>query len=429
LELLGNFERSADYIQRVLNGDAKDRPEIILGITDAGKKITLVNCLNTRTNYSSVFGVETSAYLPHFVIVGKHFNKASQINIDEYWVRFSHLGDWVAQSGFKYEYRLKEGRGVNIDYSNPEQIVLYKKKGLAVSLAFTFECIPPSATRTEVFLKQETHMVVKKTQERHYTAYMDVVSQLQNFVALGVLSPVLTQEVSGVIRGNKGQKTIVDIYYGTHDVPVRKKPIHPRDMLFYLGDVKGKSHRIIGAWLDAKALLKPVMDLYFSLLNTSFAYDEQKFLGIVQAIESYHRRRYGGTELPDEEHQRRIREILDGVPGEYKSWLKQRLSHSNEIGLKPRILYLRSRNCRLIERFLSEKEVAIAYDTRNYLTHYDRRLENKSARGFELVKLTEKLRMLLEICFLEEVGFTSDEIDTLVMNSERFQSRIRYVSQ
>jgi hypothetical protein len=43
------------------------------------------------------------------------------------------------------------------------------------------------------------------------------------------------------------------------------------------------------------------------------------------------------------------------------------------------------------------------------LTHWNSELEEKAAKGDDLVRLTEALRLILEPLLLLEVGFTQDE--------------------
>lgn len=53
-------------------------------------------------------------------------------------------------------------------------------------------------------------------------------------------------------------------------------------------------------------------------------------------------------------------------------------------------------------------------NTRNYLTHYDQGLKNQAAGDEELVHIIQKLKLLMEICLLSELGFSLDEIKSLL---------------
>ena len=53
-------------------------------------------------------------------------------------------------------------------------------------------------------------------------------------------------------------------------------------------------------------------------------------------------------------------------------------------------------------------------DTRNYLTHYDVSLKEKSASAKELYYLNEDLRTILQIYFLKELGFANEGIKKML---------------
>jgi ApeA N-terminal domain 1 len=53
------------------------------------------------------------------------------------------------------------------------------------------------------------------------------------------------------------------------------------------------------------------------------------------------------------------------------------------------------------------------YTARNYLTHYDPSLEEKTPTGSDLYRLTMQLQALVEMCLLLELGFDRGEIDAL----------------
>jgi|Deesub1362A_J573_1020465.scaffolds.fasta_scaffold08208_2 hypothetical protein len=61
----------------------------------------------------------------------------------------------------------------------------------------------------------------------------------------------------------------------------------------------------------------------------------------------------------------------------------------------------------------------------DFLTHYDKDLESKSKKGQELYWLTKKMKFLLEICFLSELGMSNEIIRTLIKRNERYRHLTR----
>ena len=52
--------------------------------------------------------------------------------------------------------------------------------------------------------------------------------------------------------------------------------------------------------------------------------------------------------------------------------------------------------------------------TRNYRTHFDQRLEGEAAHWEELYRISQKLRALVEVCLMGEIGFDPGAINAAI---------------
>ncbi|MNR46244.1 hypothetical protein D3C85_1651850 [compost metagenome] len=66
-------------------------------------------------------------------------------------------------------------------------------------------------------------------------------------------------------------------------------------------------------------------------------------------------------------------------------------------------------------------------DTRNYLTHYSENLKEKSAKGRELWILCQKMEVIFNLNFLKVVGFTDEEINSVVDNCYPLKRKIKEI--
>jgi hypothetical protein len=143
---------------------------------------------------------------------------------------------------------------------------------------------------------------------------------------------------------------------------------------------------------------------------------EPDFLFLVQAVETYHRRTSDETDLPEEEHKVRLQQILDAVPSDYKSWLKEKLKYSNELNLRKRIKKIIDRFSDIFGNYIHRKSFTNkVVNTRNYLTHYDPELEDRTASDpIDFIDLIYKLRTILEVCFLNELQLSDEKIASVM---------------
>jgi len=422
LELIGSF-KDITGMNKML------KPEIILGISSDGKNITLHKCFETKSNLSFP-GLLTSSFYANRAFVGAHFQKTKDIKFKSLSVHYLYLDEWFNVSGFDIQHLFDE-KEVVIRYKLPEptQAAIDDYK---IFLDVRATGPTHSIVQKEASIKQRMYIRIEPSGEKSFDEYLSIMYRIQNFLSLGITEPVYPLVIEGITEVNKvmiDDKTYnppVKVYYRVSDIPMAPKTLLPFDMLFTFKDISDRFEDFLKNWFKKTDLLEPVYNLYFGTLYNPRMYLEHRFLSLVQAIESYHRRTMKNFELSEEEHEKRIMEILNAVPHGHKKWLRNKLAYSNEPNLRRRLKEILEKFADVLDKFIPKKDSFInkVVTTRNYLTHYDEKLKEQSAEGEELYRLTQKLKILLEICLLKELGFTSDNIKSLISRNRRYQHEI-----
>ncbi len=152
---------------------------------------------------------------------------------------------------------------------------------------------------------------------------------------------------------------------------------------------------------------------------------EFQFLSLIMALEVYHRRLIGNEDISTEEHEERVKQILNNTPDKYREWLKEKLKYSNEPSLRKRIkeIYDMLKNIGYVTDLIPKKKdfVDDVVNTRNYFVHYDQSLKNKALKGTKLYRLIQKLKVLVEICLLKEIGFLDTGIDNIYRQNRKYK--------
>ncbi len=111
-----------------------------------------------------------------------------------------------------------------------------------------------------------------------------------------------------------------------------------------------------------------------------------------------------------------------------QSLIEGKLKFANEYSLRKRLLELIDRIAPNVPvGFLASKEgtrefISKVCDTRNYLTHYSPELQYRAAtQASELGKVARQLGVLVEICFLVEIGFGFNAIREMKPNPGRYK--------
>ena len=426
LELIGSLQEHS-----------KVNCPIILGVTQ-GKLITL--CENRVIHSrSSIPGFDSERYTVKIAFIGDHFSSLDEVKFFGVAVEYSHLSDWANLPVIKRQEELEEDnyniRELNFSYTRPETVRGSTDQGV-LSLVYTWQ---DSGQPFQIDFSQSATFEIKSQEEFSFDEWMaKLIFPLQNFITLATDRPNSVTRLLVVSRYGvrstedtphftKQDISIEVIYRSVYTEARQDNRLLPDDLLFQLKDIKETFGDTMTRWLEISAELDSVCNLFFSTRYSQTMYQENHFLNIVQAAESYHRRRRFNRVLPKEEHEKRISRIIDNALEEDKEWLKQNLSFSNKPSLKERLIDLRQETSEIISPLITDEDSFInqVRDTRNYLTHYDKSLWKKAVEGEDLHWLTYTLEVLLQTCFLKELGFSPEQCVALFERNERYQFAIQ----
>lgn len=118
------------------------------------------------------------------------------------------------------------------------------------------------------------------------------------------------------------------------------------------------------------------------------------------------------------EYKARLKRVLAVVADEDRTWVGEGLRYANKKTLAQRLTEILDRHP--IEAVRIAGDMPDFADkirhTRNYYTHFEERLKKrgKVAGDSEIILLTERMRRLLEVCFLKDLGLDGAPIRKIV---------------
>ena len=426
LDLIGSFK---DITQLHISLE----PKIILGFAE-GKKITLYKCYESGSHLNLPGFLSTSFWVS-VVFVGCHFAKEEEVIFDSLSLNYSHLAEWTWITGFNRKIEQegdKDSAKFHVSYSLPDKVEAKINK-LSISLVHSFK--EGGDGIEEVILKQTTFVKIEPETPLHIEDYQrNILYHIQNFLSLGIGQAVYPLAIKG--RNNnckmelQDKKVVYDdisIFYSNKNFPAQSKRLHPLEMFFAFGDIAPDFEKYLNAWFSKTEFLGPVYDLYFAILYSPKMYLQFEFLSLVQALEAYHRRKYEGKYVTDDDYKEIYATLTSAIPQNldvsFKTSLKEKVKYLNDFSLRKRLKKIID-DLGDIARILIKSPEALIEDivnTRNYLTHYDKSLEGKEKNGNELYILVERMKFLLEMCFLLEIGMLADRIKILIDRNRRYQ--------
>lgn len=399
----------------------------IIGVTNYGGKITLEDCELIMS------GFQESKYFVYKAYIGEHFDFVEQVQFKSLKLQLPYLDRWTCWDPFSQIWG-KDGNGVVISYKAPSSIKAIVDCGKIIGNGEIIigvggrgvTTIPSRSVTVEQNIEVQFNLGYGLPFDMFYN---HIFRPFQDFLSFAVSRPAYPNRINGFTEDEKEVDVLIKFPLFSKDTNNDDNPL----ILFTLKQINDRFETFIQNWYQNWGDLKPVINLYISALYNPYLYRDNLFLNYMHALESYHRRRFGGKYQTDEVFQRDLyKKLVDAIPNDidkdYKrSLIKGKLFYANEFSLRRRIKELIKnlpddypfdivKNGKKREEFVENVS-----DIRNFLTHFSE--TNKylplEGKGFEY--LIEKLRILLDIYLLHETGFDFNEIKNMVFKFTQFR--------
>lgn len=396
--------------------------DVIHGANASGKRISLLNCFDRHTS-GGVSGVETREVYANAVLHGFHA-ESSDPEIRQMVAVLRHVPAWLGWSGLSVAH--PEG-SVRVHHRQPDSLQLVENGELSVfiRLSLSLQCKTTSRGKA-VALQEEAQVVVETAEPSRLSYFQDIASACRDLLSVACQRHCQTEKLSVVrVTGSEREKARFHAVPAIKAPAPKSEPIHT-DLLFHSGQVKDVQDAFT-RWIGQMERSRPVRGLYNSAVYGSNVL-EGRFLAYTQAVEAQHRRFRGGAQMDPEKYQHEVLPILgdaipDGLENSFRQSLKTRLKYGYDYSLRKRLQLL-----------IAEHEMALRnvvpnagdlrheiVDLRNWLTHLPPE-KGAEAEPEDYLKYFFLLRVLLELSFLADVGFSPEEIAELAEGCEGYRS-------
>jgi hypothetical protein len=441
LKLQGAFE-DGDLIEVIEEYNREKPPKqfpILLGVTTENKLLTLHNCM--RVGVETRFGQNThdqglrgthEQYQIEHILDGAHFSDPAEMVFHKVDLHYQNLSDWARLWGFRWQ--LSEGKPGHLEkyelsYEYPESIVGVVPNG-TVSVHFAFH-FSPSAPNN-ISLSQTTYLQIELRKALTIDGWISSFAyHLQNLLSLATAKPhpiidLFAYSKIEEISDERSRETPIRVVFSQrYYEPHKEEWLHPGKMVFSLQDIKGNFGDILCKWLQ---ITDPeefggLCDLFFSVIYSPSIYLPHEFLNVVTAAESYHRRRFNRSALPEEEFKKRKDTVINSAPEECKGWIEGQFQFRNDLPFRDRINEMVDFTIPVIGPLVADREYFVkkVKSTRNLLTHNIHELEGEAAKDEELFWITKTLTYMVHTCLLTELGFTPKRCAELFSRNGEYQ--------
>ena len=388
----------------------------ILGVTDKVGVVTLVDCLVLQQNTVSNIGGQLSRSSLHVgsVFCGAHL-RAEEICFSGVTFSVEGLDEW-----FWFHHHPFASAGVptgpmSITYTQPEPITFPIPDDFIIG--FHMGAGMKSGMFQET-ITTKMSITIESSRPRSFAEFMQVLRKVKNFLCLAFDRTVSFTSITGFQQepnAHYAHHNTVDIYgrFDPYDLP--KEEISPGWFLIPFEDIAHKIHDYLPRWLEHYQEYEPTFNLYFTVTTNRYMHLEGGFLFLVHGMESLHRRSSSETMMSEEEFNTLLNTILQSTPDKWKQLVETNLNYANELSLQRRIRQMITPFKDLFgNESARSKFTNQVVKTRNYLTHYDRRIRNEAVtEPEELLQLHSKLEALVQLHMLRLLGIEDDHVKAI----------------
>ena len=331
------------------------------------------------------------------------------------------IDEWLSIHCIDENYNHEEYT-LTISCNPPESILLNLANGMRLEITVEME----NTTLRRPWgcgVTQKAYFKLVSEEAQELDEFFSVAKKIIDLLCFTINDPVQVDSMSvtsNAICQDHGEGTTpypapITIYVSSGYHSKDEPKIDRNQMLFRFSDIQDGAEKMINKWIDSYEQYEHVFNLYFQAQLKPQPSLEVKFLSLVQGLEAYHRKSCDDKYMGDDEFKTLRRKVIKEFPKKDRQWFAPRLNHANELSLRDRI----QRMVGVFNNFFGEEEkdlfIKLVADTRNSLTHLDpgSDLESRAAKGENLHILCLKMELLFELYFLNLMGFSTEQIQSI----------------
>jgi len=399
----------AEGTELSLNGCFKplhnfNKDNVVLGECGGAPRITLLGCTYKKP---AEHGMDSSIYYygAESTLIGAHFPERAAIKFKALKVQDLNTRSWL---------------GETTSYNNGNIRHAFDPVHVASLEDVNIEILPGVGGGDRPYL------IIKASVAEAHNILRAISDRFHDLLSLATGTPVVATDICGFVDEN----TEVKIY---HAPRYSGKPviILRDDMVFTFDDISRNSQAVFTSWFNSWKEIEAVHELYFSNLCRPAPYPRARFLSYVQALEVYHRQMIMKKNLPIliNEFEARKKRMYSTMNPEDKKWFHKRMNYGYEPTQRDRLKEILDL---LPVPFALEKKqrdnlVGVIVSTRNYYVHLDQSsMEGVVTDEHKIWHLAQRLKMLVEVLLLNELGF-DEQTRTKVF--ENLNNRYSYLKE
>ena len=403
----------------------------IVGSVESGGHITLENC----PYYISIDSERgaTSLCRPTLAFTGTSYGKDEKVDLTEFRFSVEGLNEWLMLSSVHERTNVQREHSQTAFQRRGPSIRLPSDDTVAEFIVQVTYSRPQGTPIMGARITKKAYISLRSDKPRGLKHFRDLAYKLCNFLSLALDQPVSMQSISvSNVHEYSNNESIqplpISLFGQFAPRNERKSVIDERKVLLPFQSISNRLEQLMKSWVEVYEANEPAFDLYFLTRSSETLTLEVKLILLLQGIEALHRGEgQGEPPMPEEEFADIRSSLLQVCPKGKREWLEDVLRHANvgEIKYRTRIRdMIRPFQCWFGNRKSRKSFANKVVDTRNYLTHYDKKIEDRVPGMRDLILLSYRLEALFQLHLLRLIGLSTEDIEFIVRSNYILQSKL-----
>lgn len=343
-----------------------------------------------------------------------NFHHKTVISFRSVTFKLFNLFEWLNIKGLKHDFS-KIKTEFSLNYSKPDKIEFEYFEECKGSIEL-FSSISLEDINNKVEILEECSVVLQYPAKRSFRDILMDIYVFSGFATLCTFEQSYATSInfSDTDFTKESKMKTISCYYQNPTYSQKHKNRRKGEHLISYSIIKDDFPELIKNWYQKHKEIKPVFSLMLYTFRDKLKFSEDKFMDVVRAVETFHRRTQNRTKLPLTDFESKLKSILDKVEEGDKKWLQDNLEYANELSLKNRLKDLIKDNSNSFLQTRIKDINRFTFDvvnSRNYYTHYSADKEKLALRGKDLFELNQILLGLLISCVFKHIGLRDNLLD------------------
>lgn len=349
-------------------------PPVLHGHDDHGKPVTLL--FPGWAGSHGTMAMSQHRFSAGYAILGIHLPHATDLHVHKLRFGVQHLNEWLGITGFEHQSH-HPSENLNISYRPLEPRAYVVNHDLKVTIGTNCSYKPDRNKQT---ITEEHHLQFESAAGFDLEQSKRLIVAIRQLLHFAILKPVYLLWLNGEQAGYGF--THEDRFY-PHGIQIwssiNRDPVEsgepPDRWIFRFPDVQACFSKLMADWLKFCDDQREALGCYSATVYHRFP-DSMEFLCLTQALEAYHGVKFGRRKF------------------------------------KLRILELTTQFLPHLTGLVSNADsfAEDVWHNRDYYTHHEHEIKKKGrvVSGGDLYRLSEKLRLIFQMCILTELGIPTD---------------------